>query len=53
MNLPDVLCRAAVFRTGCTRRSRPRKAWRSAARTKRLPPSRFRIISVCTKNWAV
>ena len=35
----------------CTRPSKPRKASRSSARTRRSPPSPSRITSACTRSW--
>ena len=46
---PDA--RPPLVATDCTRPSKPRKASRSSARTRRSPPSPSRITSACTKSW--
>ena len=47
---PAASCRAAAGRTGCTRRSRPRKACTSRARRRPSPRSPSRTTSGCTRS---
>ena len=50
-NIPAAKCRAAAGATGCTRRSKPRKACRSIGKRRLSPRSPFRIISGFTTSW--
>ena len=50
-NTPGGPCMAGAGATVCTRRSKPRRAWRSSARPRPWPPSPFKTISAFTKSW--